>query len=698
MKSFDKLSKALLALLVLVALPLGDLLAQNFIMQTGGATYNATCNGVIKMKNAGGQIQALNSNPLGTATEPIEGAVDWAATTGTQTVQGLYYEKMIMTGGANKTVATGVYIVGAACPSIGNGYDFTVYPFYIDVAQLATVNDFQGTFNYIGAGQTTFPVTGDDAYNNLALDGSNHIIPVGTTTVEGTITLPTGPLALNGVLNSGLTSTLLGIVNINNGGTWNIGTGDITYSANVNVANGGTLNGGAGDIIIGASSTLALAGSTAIVDLDATEEMFITGAFTNAGDGTNLSFDCASTVTYNGTTANQLILPTITSNPYGILTLTSSSKRGGTATYGNNVEICGNFSLSGGNLDMVTNGGYVNMLDQTSTATYAGLNEVVGAFRRQYTTTATGPYTYNNSGTLLTFTEAPDAAGYYQLFVEGSNNPRQFDNSTDVNRTITPTYASLGNFTHTIQAAYLATELPGTWATDLGEANLKFFESDNSAIEKVAGTSYTRTPAGAGFGLLSLGDISNGTGAVDGNVEKLFTSGNDLVLRASNTMISIANGRWTNPGTWDEGRVPNDADNVDIRTLVYVGIDGPFAGTDATGNTTSETSIYSTNAAARTILISQYEDASLVIGNEDNAADYVHKTLFNGTSFVNNNTLAATNILATTDKTTVAPLTQNVNGLFLLGLSSNTGIPSLGTAVLQNSGAIQNAGVIEIGN
>jgi len=713
MKSFDKLSKALLALLVLVALPLGDLVAQNLIMETSDATYNATCGGVIKMKSTTGQIVRNNSNPLGTdQVNAIDGIVDWAATSATQTVQGLYYERMVMSGGAQKIVADGVYITGAACPTPLTGYnDLATYPFYISTGQLAVINDFQGTFHYIGTGQSTFPVTTDDSYNNLALTGTNHIVPAGTTTVQGTISLPTGPLDVNGILESGTTSTLAGIVNINSGGDWRIGTGDITFNGNVNVSNGGILNGGSGDIIIGSSSTLALTGNTAIVDLDGSEELIITGSFTNSGNGTNLSFDCASIVTYNGG-PGQLILPTITANPYGILALTNSNKVGGTASYGNNIEICGNFSLNGGNLNMLTNNGYVNMLNQTSTATYSGLNEVEGSFRRQFTSTASGPYTFNNSGTQLTFTEAPDAAGYYQLFVDGGTNPVNYVPNTDVNRRIIPSYnAALGSVEYTLQVAYLQSELPNTWATGLDEGDLKYFEADGPAttqVEKVAGSGYSRTAAGgSSFGLLGLGGILNGTGTVDGIVEKNFTSLNDLVLRASNTMYSVVDGRWSNPNVWDEGRIPVSDDNIEVRHLVYVGIDGPFAGTTGgtdntpTLNTRSEFDDYGTNPAASTIVIANnYANASLVVGNEDNGTTYIHKTSgTTGVTFrVANETTTVNANLFTLAKNAVAK--ADVNGLWLTPYVTGTltGVPTVGTLLLENRGAINNQGIIELGN
>ncbi len=754
MMTFTNLKSLCLAITMLAILPLSDVFSQDLIMETAGATYNATANGVIKMKGAASSFVNNNANPLGTTSgDAIPGIVDWASTVG-QDVQGLYYTNMVISGGANKNILDGVYITGLANLTPPSGYaNFATYPFYIEAtAQLLATNTFAGTFNYIGTTQSIFPVTGDNAYNNLAMDNATpgaYTMPDATvTTVNGTIALTAlNTLAVEGDLFTGLASSIAGVVNVTEGGTINIATStgaglnDITFAGNITVTDGSIIADAATDakVIIGSNSTLALAATTGILNFSAGTFLDITGAITNAGAGTNLLFDATSTVTYDGTADPQTILPTVNSNPYGNLILSSGEKVGGLeATYAaldkNNIAIAGDFSLAGGNLDMVTNYdainevGYVNMLDEDAAANYTDLAEVVGGFRRQFTTAAEGPYTFNNSGTELTFTGAPAAAGYYQLNIQGGVDPYTFVEDTDVDRKVVPTYAAaLGDIEYTIKVAYLDDEKP-TFTTNpdnLTLANMKFFEADEQpASEKLAGSGYVRVdPTATTFGTLSLSGILKGTGAVDNVIEKEFTSGHDLVLRANNTMYSIMAGRWSNPNTWDEGRTPVEDDNVEVRNFVYVGIDagtGGFAATDggttddntlaaAVVNRRSESNLYFNapgdwDAAARSIKIaSAITGAALVIGNEDNDDGYVFKTsLAAAGSFLNANTTAHTGGLQIADvftnKAGINSGNRNtVNGLWLVDLIGVDKLPIFSTYELKNEGAINNTGIIEVG-
>ncbi len=706
MKKFTKVSSALLALFVIFSFSLNEVSAQDFIMSTTGATYNATCGGVIKMKSATGQIQRLNSNPLGTDdANAIKGIVDWAASA-EQSVQALYYEKMMLSGG-NKTIPGGVNIVGEACSpgELFPGYDdFATYPFVVD-DPTGTTNDFTGDFTYSGGPVTVFPLDGDDAYKDLDLTGTGpYTIEDGKTTeVTGTFTAGPSDLTVEGdlVLNNGPTdnSTITGNTTIDNGGSIQVGGGDLTFEGNITVDDG-TLKGGDGDIIIDDGSTLTLTGNNGKIDLDGGEELIITGTFTNGGNGTNLDLACTSVVTYNGTAANQIVVPTLASNPYGILNLSAGTKRGGTASYGNNIEICGDFSLAGGNLDMVTNTGYLNMQHVAGNVTYTGDYEVVGKFRRTMDApVANTAYTFNNVNTKLAYSTVGTGT-YYELDVRPVTNPNQYDGTMDVKRKITANY-DVSGVTYGLQLGYLASELPSFTgdAAGLTENDFKFFEATAGAIEKVAGTGYAHDQATT-FHYVSLAGLQNGNAAVgDGTIENIIASGNDIVLRANNTMYSIVDGRWSNPNVWDEGRIPNENDNVELRTMVYVGIDGPFAGTSGgadntpTLNTQSEFADYGTGYAANKITIGNVQYASLIIGNEDNGATYVHKAKFNGTSFINNNTNAPAGTFPIIAKGSAVK--TGFNGLWLTDYGTN---PSMfGAQQIENNGTINNQGIIEVG-
>jgi hypothetical protein len=723
---YKSLVLSVLTVIVLLASST-DVLSQQFIMQTGGATYNATCGAVIKMKSTTGTFVNNGGNTLGitAAVNAIPGVVDWAAISAGQTAQGLYYELMVLSGAANKNIADGVYITGGVCATSLAGYDFSVYPFYIDGPQVATTNTFAGTFHYIGTTQTVFPVSGDDPYNNLDLSngaGTYTIADNLETDVNGTITLPAGnTMDVLGDLFTGLigiapVTNIAGTVTVNNAGTINVRTGDLAFDGSVTVTDGSIISDAAldGTVIVGATGSLSLAATTGILNFASGTDLEITGSISNSGDGTNLDFDCLSTVTYNSAVAGQLVLPTLetSGNSYGNLTLLSANKTGGTTSYGDNVNICTNLSVTGPDLDMRTHvGSYVQMLTPSDTnVTYAADEEVLGGFRRKLATAVAGTeYIYNNHKTSVDFATV-GVGTYYQLFVNRDASPNQYVAATDVNRKVVASYDFTG-MDYTLKVGYLTSENP-TFPTVPGgllEADLKFFEADfaNTASEKVAGVGYGRDVLTA-MHSLSLGGLLDGADAVDGTVEKIIASGNDVILRANNTMVTILDGRWSNPNVWDEGRIPQQADNVEIRTMIYVGIDGPFAGTiggaddTPTLNTRAEAADYTAGAsAANTITIGNYPaaHASLIVGNEDNGA-YTHKTFFMGTSFVNNNTTAPSAAFPIITAKNTFLDHNGFNGLwitnFVTGLTPGT--PAFGTEQLQNSGAINNQGIIEIGH
>ena len=119
MKTKFTFSKTFLIFAIALMLAAGELWSQQFIQQTAGAQYNASCSGVIKIKsNCGTPNVAIDNafvnedgNTLGTATKPIPGIVDWASKATGQEVQVLYYESLVVSGGT-KTIPTGVVVTG----------------------------------------------------------------------------------------------------------------------------------------------------------------------------------------------------------------------------------------------------------------------------------------------------------------------------------------------------------------------------------------------------------------------------------------------------------------------------------------------------------------------------------------------------------------------------------------------------------
>ncbi|MBE2189844.1 MAG: hypothetical protein KGZ71_01115 [Desulfobulbaceae bacterium] len=697
---------------------LSDATAQNFISDGATADYNATCGAVIRMKSNSSAIQNINTANLGSSANVIPGVVDWAGNGGAQTVQGLYYSLLYTSGSSTKNVEDGVFVMGGACATFLPGYDdLATYPYY------ATGGDrtYAGTFTYGSSDpQNIFPETtgssGTD-YNILALTGGGTKTILGADDVGTAVNIDSDAgttLAVVGELYTGTgTSTLDGDVEFNDvNAELIVGTGPVDFNGDVDV-NSGTISAatGAGEVTIGATSTLTLGGDDSILDFADNTNLTITGDIINSGNGLNLFFACLSTVTYDGTQNPQLVMPTLTSNPYGNLVLTGGAKRGDAASnYANDVFLCNNFALTGGNFDMFTNTGTLTMQAVAGTAIYGGgpgNEEVVGSMARTMDAAA-GSYTFNNRNTTIDLdadANNPTLATIEMRPGQGSSMGA-WDGARDVNRSVNLTHNAANDFDMELAVGYLFSEGPGAWAAPNTQASIRFHEGNGPDDEKIGtGQVYNRTAAaGADLGQVSLAGILRAAAQALPNDIDRFASGNDVILRAGpTTFYTVDDGRWTNPNTWDEGTQPSSLDDTELRHMVYVGIDGPFAGTiggadnTAANNTLAESDHYGTDAAARTINIaSGYANASLVIGNEDNPASYIFSTSFaSGSSFLNNNTNAPGAAFPyAIAKASAAK--ANFNGLWLIN-SLGAGTPGFGTYQIENTGTINNEGVIEVG-
>lgn len=715
----DKMKKIWTILLAAIVLNFVgiELFAQSFV---NNGTYNATCGGVIRLKATTATITGT-ANMGQSAANSIPGVVDWASTNPNQVVQPYYYQRLVVSGGS-KVMQDGIRVIGEACATPLAGYtQLSTYPFYSTASSL---NFGTGTFYYAatGSSQNIYPTT--DSY--YILNASSQATVVSGTTVSayqvnatddfsvaGTLNLGGGAstfasgapvtVAGTGTVNTGAGSvTFTDAVTTQSGSNFNVtGTGAVTF--NGTLALNGTLtanDGGAGNLGTVTFAGATTIGSTGVLNLGTGNNLVISSSITNNGDGNNLNFACGSNITYNG--GVQTILPTLNSDGkrYGNLTLSGTGlKTGGTASYGNDINVCGNFSLDGGNLDMAANNGTFRMVTPTATATYTNMNEVVGLFSR-VTNTSAQAYTFNNTNTIITLAADADNPTSITLNVRPGVNPFGYNATTDVNRKINLSYAgNAGAFEMTLRAAYREDERTD-WNAPYTQASLRLYEASNQPAREKIGTGQTPARSAATtttLGYVELAGVANTSTSNLPNGIGAFASGNDVVLAAGpTTFYSITDGRWTNPNTWDEGVRPTEDDNVEIRHMVYAGIAGPFAGTLAAGNTTSEASIYGTNPAANTIVIANQSGAAFILGNEDNGATYVFRTKSTtGTTFQNLNT----NTMQPAFGTGIAGKTSFVtnpgfNGVWITPYGSNPAV--LETNAIQNNGTINNEGIIEI--
>lgn len=727
-----------------------DAEAQNF-ENTGAGTYNSTCRGVIRMKSTAGQIIA-GTDAMGTVAKPIPGIVDWQSNAADQIVRPYFYSLLVLSGTGTKTVQDGVNVVGTVCSNTATDYlagyttagQLDTYPYVVPGTGDIT---YQGTFNYSGSGnQTVFPQLD---YNVLAVTNpGTTTFPSGQTVGAVNVTSAAdAPIEVAGTLNLGAgTSDLQGNVTITAAtGTLTVGGGDVTIGGNLalngtlDIDNGAT---GLGTVNLDGTTTIT---TTGILQVGQTGDLVISGAITNAGDGTNLALNCASTITYDGTANPQLIMPTLDTDGhrYGNLILSGGNKRGDDAAYTDNISVCTDFSLAGGNLDMWTNGGSLIMNAPTGTATYTDLAEVEGSMLRR-TDGDARTYTFNNSATTIAL--AASGAGNTNptsmtLNVRPGQNPDTYVGTTDVKRDINLAYAgNTGDFEMTVKAGYLQSEAAdkaGTgedWPAAYNEGQIRFYEAKDAASEKVGtGEVYTKVAStGTTFGSVSLpgiGSISGATPTALPNGIGVFATGNDLVLRGGpTTFYSIADGRWSNPNTWDEGTTPTSIDDVELRSTVFVGIDAPFINVaydagigdgnlpvNATNNTRSEQSIYGNNSAANKITIASKvglpvnANPALIIGNEDNGDNWIFKTeLTTDNSIINNNAnIPTTGLAAFVDgartgiaaKGSYVAANPGFSGIWVTPWGATaTNAPILQTQQIQNNGGVvNNEGIIEVG-
>ncbi|HOV93129.1 MAG TPA: hypothetical protein PLC04_08670 [Candidatus Kapabacteria bacterium] len=722
MKQKTTIVSKLSIVLFIIALNVLVASAQNFTNNTGG-TYTAACEAVVRIKSNGGQFNG--SAPLGqTTANPIQGTVDWASTAPGQPVQALHYTNLYLSGGT-KSIPDGVYVGGSGCTSPLPGY--TALTGGVGYYAASGDRTYTGTFYYEGtSGQTIFAEnggsTGLNRYNNLDLSGSPKTAG-GATTLDGllavhstaTLTtnydfaLGTGASTADGnitVTGGNFRTTGTGTFAMSTGSVFNVTGGTLSLNSTGHFTQNGTLSiGAAGAIALGAGSYLDVA-----------------GAFTNAdAEHDNMTFDATSTVAYTGTSGTQNIVFTSDAAPannYGILTFTGAATKSATG----NIHTRGNVSVTGGIVDMGTNyaTGYSFYTDATggNKISYTSPNNdqyIQGKVVLRGTIGITTAYTLNNAQTQATFNTAPDGTSpYFAMFsVPGvqPDNSADFAQATDLTRNVRIDYSGSAGVISTLRVGYVESDKVNFTAS---EGNLRFEEAwgDNTGDrQKVSGGAGIATNNGATdprFVQLvtnpSLGLKLDGA-ANGGTIYSLSQNSNIVLTSKPMLFIAVNSGRWTNPNTWDEGAYPSSTDNAELRTLVYAGIAGPAYGTPALNNTTTETSVYGSNAIANSITIpTGYANASLIVGNEDNGDGFVVKTALSGVSgginagVYNNN--ATANSGDWNNKATAPGVGTTVNGLFISSIK-NAGYTVnpviFGTAQITNAGTITNHQVIEIG-
>lgn len=690
-------------------------------------TTNIVNNGVIDVPlNVNGDAFAdgtgnvAGATALGsTAPLRVPGTVRYSfATTGTQTVQGRYYNNLDLANAGQKGYNNNTVYVSGAYTAAGGDRDYGTSNFIYDGTVAQTILGEDGTTSNINryynlntqnaGGKTVANATEVRVSNAFTMEASN----TATLTINGTLRSEggttqqagAGTIAVDGataLLNLGSTTATFSATNnvaLNNGGTLNTDVGAATF-AGASTVNDGLFNvAGTGLVTVDATGTLTLANAaSAIITVAAGSQMDVAGTFANNfAARTNMNFNDLSTVRYTG--SGQTIVSTVTSNPYGNLIVTNASK-----TVAGNIFVSNNFGAYDNNLPMAND--TLFMTDPTAAANYGSGIEVVGRMNRTIASTAAA-LTFNNEATILTMTSGPVPASM-TFDVRPGTAPNQYDNTTDVNRKITIGYPTTG-WRAQIRAGYKTSDIPGSWAATTNESNLRFYEAAPTVAEKLGtGSAYNRNTTATlpAMRYLELANIQATTGAVDAIADGYFASGNDLLLRGGpTTFYTVNNGRWSNPNTWDEGVQPSASDNTVINHTVHVGyrrngVDGGSAnGRIPEDGGASGTAFTSSNIAlANNTTISNLPGASLLFGsNNGGSADELSGSI--NWSFIGsltNDRVAAT---ITPDNAALGSTyssSTNYDGLI------NFATPGTSSLILStglfNNGALSNGGLIRVG-
>lgn len=528
------------------------------------------------------------------AAERVPGLVSYNGAAVNQNVQARFYTDLEMAGTGNKNVPDSVAVSGEyTAPGTGD-------------------RTYNGTFTYDGSTDQT--ILGEEAgsgggYNDVVLQNAGvKTLAVGTTADMQTLTIlsATGDVNIKGIMNvtdsltqpTGHTIALdSGRVSLGNGtsnlaGTVNIGGTDssstsaltmdgglVNISGTTNINAFGSLNMTDGDANV--SGTLAIGNDpSAVISVANARTVTVSGTMTNANTlGNNTYFADASTVIYNGA-AGQVVMPTTATNAYGNLTITSPGEKTATGL----VALSNNFSLDSANFDLgdCTIGGSLFMTDATATANYADTitgYEVIGKFRRNILG-QTNAITFNNYATTVQLSNGA-ALNYVELCVTPNDSSmNDFASNTDVRRTIKFTYDSVGGageWATAVKYGYKTSELATANQTNAFKNSLRYREEVAIApSEKVStGDQPIRDTTISAFNSVLLASI-RGTGGrrLAQTALAEIASDNRLFLRGGPaTFISVADGRWSNPATWDEGEQPGATDIVKIRTNVHIGFE-----------------------------------------------------------------------------------------------------------------------------
>jgi hypothetical protein len=610
------------------------------------------------------------------------------------------------------------------------------------IAVATGIRTYEGTFYYDGTEQQrVVPEHGANAYQNLVLlngaAGQGKLLSNDTATVRGFFlnhASNTGGfnvnsaavLDLQGQSRSEATMAIVG-----SGSTVLVSVPTawlrIANNSRLVIDNSGHL------LLASTYSPAALvidSGSVVRVDASGTAGRFsllgtaamdVEGTYLNTAPSLlNATYECGTTVRYIRTRSGQTLQATAAepNHRYGKL-----ETRGGDKVANGDVHVgCGLTVNTGTTPHAIRMGDYVLTVHHSDTALTpiaydVQLNdcqsgsEVIGQFRHEglrSRVVGSASLVFNNRFTSITFADTSGMPSSIMLSVLPSTSPNSFKASTDVQRKITISYGpswSSPAWNARVRAAFRLDEtrqLSGLASI----RGLRTYNAPRNVPPNRIGTAYNRNiDTSCSFLFVEASSIAprGNNGLLDGS---------DLLLRAaSDRVITARDGRWSNPHTWIEQSEPLPYDTVVVLHNVWVGFTRPAAnGWD--GYSVPEA--YPLAMAARVFVDHSSNPAALIFGADSTAPLTGGLYIIGGTSDYLASTIGRNGVLEIIGCDTVTtPREQLSAGDFERFASQTTSAepkerglvifaseprPTLRVNTLRNTGWIQNAGRIQIGD
>ncbi len=624
---------AVLLIIMMLMAAYAQLEAQVVWDNTGGGVFEAGSGSIIRISggSCGSGANGQSGTILGLGTDEttrLPETVLWTRSSTEQTVQnGLYFTNLGFEG-INKIVkdvnVSGIYDISKISDTAN-----AIYP----VAYTGTFT-YDGDIDTVV--QIIAPSTGSNSstatpYNILVMTGTakkiersnaannNGVYVWNKLGIESGVTATNeGKLFIEGTAESYI-SGKLDIVN--NGHIY------------INYGNAANSNPPVSKVRVDGEIALPIPIITGNISLKMAPKarLEVYGALNNAdsigaGAYKNVEFDASATPSTVAYYDNSIIMPTACEglHPYGRLELAGNTAFNQTLV--NNVHIAGQvedafyFSATGGGI-LETGDKRLKFIHKLANAKYANDNsEVAGWVERSpacgaETSVSLMPnkdYVFNNAKTVISFqgSGSVPAAAYFALNVLPNTLPskRFQDASPTIDRQIQFDYdlvddnAGIGK----LQLGFRYNEIPGLNENErtavysrlrLAEGYMQYdtypagdkpqpiilkdnagdvVKSVRNPINVIGGdptfggllsiTQSAALPAkgGAGIGLAK-------TGSAPGARDTVYST-SQFLIHIPSEIVSVQNGRWSNPATWEYGETPLAMDSVIIKHLVYTGL------------------------------------------------------------------------------------------------------------------------------